>query len=1332
MPCSHIRCTIAANTEATRSDPPMSKTSPTTINSGSTLHDLELYDLDIQGGTDDEMSDISHKARIRSATLFMLFDRSDIPLALLGGLATIAGALGPAISSILMGRVFDVLSKFLLGEYQSFGEYMQAIRLSTMALLALGAGSVSVIWCTITCWMIIGERQGLRARRNMLSTFMKRPVSWYEENDKLMGDLTQTNRCVEELRAGTAEATALVLQNAVSVCALLGTSLYYSWSVTLVMLCSAPLIIVLAVVLSKFIAKYTYRENTESSQGAKVLDWSLISAKLVRLFSTQDLEYVKFTHALERCKDAFIKLTLVSSINLGALRFIILCMFVQGFWFGSSQAKKGKVGPGEVLTCFTSCLMIGETLRNTLPQIVTIQKASVAIKKIQDFVQLREEKLVKNKFEAKIKVEDSKNISLYPETCSGGIKFKNVDFAYPTRTEINVLKDVNIHFPAGQLTFLVGRSGSGKSTLSSLLLNFYPPDKGRVEIDGFNISTLSNLWLTNNITLVEQTTTLFNDSIKNNILMGRTGSGMDRVSDDEFHETVRMALLEEVVRDLEFGLETVVGTNGVALSGGQQQRVAIARARLRDTPILILDESVSALDIVMRGLMVEAIKKWRRGKTTIILTHEFSQIGTDDYVYLMENGVVAEHGFRRELEDQGMFKHLASLQGDQQVEDGFPDETRLESIVEEQPFLSKVGNRMSTQLLSTINPLSYFQHPEFEFEVEDRLLRKPNRIRSKRVASNTVDVEMNVQERPDLTPILQIVKRMSETVEKKWILLFGIGISILNGAVGPVFSYAFARLLSGIVPQGDDIGSPHYLLKWSLIVLALALVDGVSLFLKEFTLNYSAELWVFGLRKKAFKKLSQQGMTWFSEQTNSAAEVNALLMNDARDLRSLISHFLGVVTTVIILAAMGIIWALVEGWKLSLVCISMIPAFIITSGLYATFLQSSENEYKNAVANLETQLYESVKGYKTIRTLRLESYFERKFQEKVEVLQTASRKRALFTGMGVAVTNMLTFIVQGVLLYYGMKLVGKNEYTVLQLMETFVLLVFSIMNCVQLMSQIPDISRGQRAGTYTFRIVDLEADEIETKGSIIPDMDTKNIVEFKRVSFEYPSLPNQKVLKNVDLQVRTGENLAIIGESGSGKSTLVLLVSRLFSSKAVYFQGVELNEIDLKWLRSHIAIVDQKADFFDGSIRNNVTYGLTGSFTNDDIYEALKLANIYEFVISLPEGLDTRIDTSLMSGGQAQRLSIARALIRKPKLLILDECTSALDAESTSKISEVITENVTGMGISVMMITHSKDMMRIADRLVVMKNGIIVEQGGFRELYRQNGELFRIVTAGQG
>ncbi len=204
-------------------------------------------------------------------------------------------------------------------------------------------------------------------------------------------------------------------------------------------------------------------------------------------------------------------------------------------------------------------------------------------------------------------------------------------------------------FGAGETTFVIGRSGSGKSTLGNLLMRYYTAESGDISIDGLSLMTLDINWLRKNVTLVQQQSILFNETIFKNIAFGRQDHSS--VTKREVLDAIQVALLQNTINDLPDGLDTLVGNSGNTMSGGQKQRVALARARLRDTPILILDEATSALDYISRSLVMDAIREWRRGKTTIIITHDITQIYQDDYVYIMDKGRVVQEGFRRALED---------------------------------------------------------------------------------------------------------------------------------------------------------------------------------------------------------------------------------------------------------------------------------------------------------------------------------------------------------------------------------------------------------------------------------------------------------------------------------------------------------------------------------------------------------------------------------------------------------------------------------------------------------------------------------------------------------
>jgi ATP-binding cassette subfamily B (MDR/TAP) protein 1 len=221
------------------------------------------------------------------------------------------------------------------------------------------------------------------------------------------------------------------------------------------------------------------------------------------------------------------------------------------------------------------------------------------------------------------------------------------------------LDHVNFFFSAGETTFIVGRSGSGKSTIGNLLMLYYEAEGGEITVDGSPLQTLDINWLRNNITLVQQQSVLFNETLFRNIAFGRSRDHQ-QVKREEVRDCMRTAYLQHTVNELPKGLDTFVGTGGSTLSGGQRQRVAIARARLRDTPILIIDEGTSALDHISRTIVVDEIRQWRRGKTTIIITHDMSHIEKDDFVYVMDEGRIAQEGFRHALEKMpsGAFERL--------------------------------------------------------------------------------------------------------------------------------------------------------------------------------------------------------------------------------------------------------------------------------------------------------------------------------------------------------------------------------------------------------------------------------------------------------------------------------------------------------------------------------------------------------------------------------------------------------------------------------------------------------------------------------------------------
>lgn len=274
------------------------------------------------------------------------------------------------------------------------------------------------------------------------------------------------------------------------------------------------------------------------------------------------------------------------------------------------------------------------------------------------------------------------------------------------------------------------------------------------------------------------------------------------------------------------------------------------------------------------------------------------------------------------------------------------------------------------------------------------------------------------------------------------------------------------------------------------------------------------------------------------------------------------------------------------------------------------------------------------------------------------------------------------------------------------------------------------IAKAVQAAHDFSRIVNLRTDTDESHGSSQPAI--RGTITFKNVSFSYPQRSDVPVLRGLNMQLREGESVAVVGSSGSGKSTIAALLQRLYepSSGSITIGGAPVSETDVAYLREHVAVVSQSPHLFDASISENISYG-SRRVQPSDIVRAARDAHIHDFIATLPKGYETTIgeNAALLSGGQAQRVQIARALARSAQVLILDECTSALDPASESAVIDTIRHIKRGR--TTLMITHKVPVMRMCDRIVVVQDGEVVEQGSYDELMGRRKAFYTLASAGE-
>lgn len=989
-----------------------------------------------------------------------------------------------------------------------------------------------------------------------------------------------------------------------------------------------------------------------------------------------------------------------------------------------------------------------------------------------------------------------------------------VSFAYPSNPSKQVLRPSTFLFPAGEITYLVGRSGSGKSTLGNLLVRFYEPSSGEIRLDGNPLDSLDLNWLRNNVTLIQQSSVLFNDSLHQNVAFG--GRDPDNVTRKDVQEACGMALLQSTIAGLQHGLDTVIGSGGHSLSGGQKQRLALARAKLRDPPVLILDEVTSGLDPVSRSLIMDAIRLWRKGKTTIIITHDVAQIEEGEYVYVLADGRVVQQGFQKELATMGgglFAAFLASAgenagsrrsSGSERGEDGNLSEHMEMRVFESRLSrimyglnggmdpASRLFNRVSlgaataqatrnrTKQLwdapSTIDEarteprrprqsLKRQRRDSLEIIKQSSEAIKANRTRGPRDeglnATHTSSDSMDSIERFAVEHLAQSGRREGQkgkqmpslaavfqtvwpTIDKKGrtSLALGLALCVVVAGSNPVFSYIFAKLLEAFWATDDRRGAGA---KWAAYLAIIGAIDGIATFFAYLLMEQAGQAWVNTLRGEALSRILSQPKSWFDKAKHSPSRVNECLDRNAEEMRKLVGQFVPIVVIVAGMILTGLIWALAIRWDLTLVALSGVPVVVVMARANSVVSDKWEALCNTAAGDTSSVFTETFSNIRVVRALTLERYFTRKHRRSAEATLRLGMRRAVYAGFFYGLYQSVSYFITALTFYYGTRLLRDGKVNVTDVLRIINLLLFSMGNSILLLGDIPQIAAAKTTAVQMLYYANLPYLHKTHSTKWVPPaaaVGTPFPIQMTNLRFAYPARPTAPVLRNVTLRIDAGTCTAIVGASGCGKSTLAALLLSLYDpSPSPPGLPPPLTFAGSSPLHHHppgAAYVPQHPFLFPASLSANILYGLPPDSSSDLRDSAARAAGIHDLAASLPSGWDTPLGEGgvALSGGQAQRVGIARALAARPGLLVLDEPTSALDAEAAEGVRGVVAGLVgrdrdrRAGGMAVVVVTHSREMMRVADRIVVLEQGCVVEVGRYDELVARRGVFARLVGGG--
>ncbi|KAL4999357.1 P-loop containing nucleoside triphosphate hydrolase protein [Aspergillus recurvatus] len=1285
-------------------------------------------------------------------------------LVLLTGLiSAIASGIPFPIMAIVFGQLVDDMNSSTCNATPANADSYQAgINTKVLQIVYIGIAYFVLIYIYVFCWNISGEWLAQRLREKYFQSLLRQDASFFdtlapgEASSRITGDIST-------IQQGTSEKVGIVLNSIAFFVTSYVVAFIKDARLAGMLVSLAPAYLIMSLAGGYFVRKYFGRALECMAAASAVALEAFSNTMLVHAFSASARLEGRFVEHLGPARVAGIRKSIATATQAGLLYFIAFSANALAFWQGSMKIA-GAVERGAE----------GVTVGNTYTVILVLVDASLILSQVAPFLQSFDAaavafKKLERDIERPSPIDGTADAGLIPAGKIGSdIEFRNVSFRFPSRPDKPILQDLSLRIPAGKQTALVGLSGSGKSTVAGLITRFYDAEEGQVMIGGHDVRELNVRFLRSAISLVQQEPCLLDRSILENVALGlvnsaahvhlvdvlkssalediatgvrEKGLSLNHAIDlqpskkEQIREIVSLvetaaglADASNFINKLDHGYATMVGSSGNLISGGQKQRISIARALVKSPQVLILDEATASLDSATEIRVQRALETAAAGRTLVTIAHRLSTIKNADNIIVMRQGKLIEQGSHAELlAADGAYAELVRLQNlnvnASQESASSSARPSLESTAFEK---EKIAEVTSVQDDESSSP-----SPK---EKENPAAEEP--VATERSASSTSKAIASLFRPYSLALLIAVTGAVV------------IGGTYCGSAV--IFGNVVGKLSSCETAESIRHAGEF----WGLMFFVLALIEFFANFISWSLFGWIAEQLIYKVRVLSLRSILEQKLEWHEARTPSG--LLSLIVKDSNALNGLTGSVICTILSILVNLFAAIIMTHIIAWRIALVCLSVVPLLLGAGFMRVSTLARFEERHNDAFARSLGITVEAVTSIKTVHTLAIESEVLSTYRRSLQGPVREITGQSAFTNLWLAVGYGLSNFVYALAYWWGAKQIIAGHYTQTQFFIVQLALLVSSQLWGQMFALAPDVSRAVQATRRLLNLLDLGStkklsDPIASPLSASTDLEAIShpsekppspgppgtqsglSVSFKQVHFTYPARPDTQVLHGLDLTISAGQFAALVGPSGAGKSTIISLIERLYtpSSGTIELGNRNIAHMDASF-RDEIAYVPQHSVLFDGSIRFNLELGArpNQSLTQPEIEEACKLANIHDTILSLPDGYETAVGPNgdRLSGGQKQRLAIARALLRRPRLLLLDESTSALDAESERLLQDGLEK--AARGITVIAIAHRLYTIRKADVIFLIEEGRCVEKGSHAELMERS-ESYRVNALNQ-
>ncbi|OBS25681.1 hypothetical protein FPOA_06215 [Fusarium poae] len=1265
----------------------------------------------------------------------------DILLLIVGTLTACAAGAPFPLMGIIFGQLVNDLNTAscdngeVVSQYSS-KELQDSINKKVVMITWIGVISFALIYTYIVSWSIFSRRLENRIRDRYFMSILLQDATFFDKRQA--GEITsRLNVDIQAIQSGTSEKVGIIMG-----CTSFFVSSYvvaFVKNTTLagILVSLVPAFMLLAIVGSMFTAKFATAMSGKIASASSIASEVLANIPVVQAFGAGPRLEAIFAERMKGARKQGINKAFIAALQAGLLYFIAYSANALAFWQGSGQIADMVEGNGDasvgdiytvILLLVDACVVLGG-----IAPLLPLVGAAVG-----SFEKLRED------MDSPAAINTGSDNGEKLSSVEGTMSFRNVSFAYVSRPHHNVLNNVSFECPAGKHTALVGLSGSGKSTVAGLTSRIYDPTEGTVLLDGHDVKDLNVKGLRSHMSLVQQEPSLLDRSIVENIALGilnsaqseherfkatilgtdlaklstklRQGESLATAAQsfgqemvdlvDRVQEAARLADASGFVERLEYGYGTLVGTGGKLVSGGQRQRLALARALIRDPKILILDEATASLDSASEHRIQMAIESIAKNRTVIAIAHRLSTIKNADNIIVMNNGEIIE---------QGNHLELMTLNG------SYASMVRLQTVDSED----------AGSTTSTVRTDGVFSEKDSIVDLKVRDIEKEEADESKEDEAKEKDTAPEADAALDSNKSGWVVTKTIGGMVRPYLLLITVCLSAAT-IVGLTFSSS--GLILGYTIDNLSPCNPAENIRWAGkffggMWFLIACVELLANTTSWTGFGIVAEKLLYKIRVLCFRSLYEQDLDWHQSEGRTPTALLSVITSDAAAVGGFSGSIIGTIFSIMVNFLVAIILSHILAWKIAIVCLVIVPILLGCGIMQLRSLSKFERRHAGAFSGAVGIANEAVNSFKTISSLSIEEEVMSSYRRALRAPRKEITLASMYANLWLSLANSTGNLIYAFAYWWGSTRITAGEASQREFFIILICMLVSAQLWGQMFSLAPEVSRARAAASRILSLINLGSSKDEAKkGKLTLALEnTKRDVEaradapakssggkgativFKNVKFSYPARPHIQILTGMSFAISAGQFVGLVGPSGAGKSTIMSLVQRMYrpTGGSVEIDGVDICAREGTEFRNDIAVVPQDCALFDGTIRFNVALGSTPDHepTDEEIYEACKLANIHNVIMELPDGYDTECgpNGSRLSGGQRQRLAIARALVRKPKLLLLDESTSALDAESERALQEGL-ERV-ARGITVIAITHRLHTVRKAD-IIFMIEGV--------------------------